>query len=61
MSSCSASADDRISATHAEIYSNGTIITFPLTYLNAHCDYDFARFPYDTQSCVFFVSHCFHF
>lgn len=37
------------------MYSNGTIITTPISHLNAHCDFDFSRFPFDTQKCTFNV------
>ena len=52
----SATEDDRIYPANVELWSNGTVITAPLNTLYGHCDYNFKRFPYDSQRCDFIVS-----
>lgn len=52
----SAVDDDAISPSFAEISSDGTVRTTPVTNLNAHCDFDFKNFPFDSQKCDFVVS-----
>ncbi len=51
----SAVEDDRIYPVNVEIFSNGNVKSFPINQLYAHCDFDFSRFPYDTQECDFIV------
>ncbi len=51
----SAIEDDRIYPINVELYSNGTIVSFPVNNLYAHCDFDFTRFPYDIQKCDFLL------
>lgn len=57
----SASDDDRIYPINVEVTANGTVQTYPVSQLYAHCDFDFADFPYDTQSCDFIVKKHFIF
>ena len=52
----SAIDDDLIYPINVEIFSNGTVQTYPITHLYAYCDFDFSRFPYDIQDCEFLVS-----
>ena len=51
----SASEDDRIYPTNIEVFSNGNVRSFPINQLYAHCDFDFSRFPYDSQECDFMI------
>jgi len=49
----SATEDDLLQPENAQVFSDGQVATSPLTTLFAHCDFDFARFPYDSQTCQF--------
>ena len=51
----SASQDDRITPVNVEVYANGTVISYPINQLYAHCDFSFANFPYDSQECDFII------
>lgn len=51
----SATEDDRIYPQNVELFSNGTIIAYPINNLFAHCDFNFDLFPYDSQSCEFLI------
>ena len=51
----SASENDRIYPINVEVFYNGTVISYPVNQLYAHCDFSFADFPYDSQDCDFVV------
>ncbi len=51
----SATENDRITPINVELFYNGTVISYPVNQLYAHCDFSFADFPFDTQDCDFIV------
>jgi hypothetical protein len=51
----SATENDRIYPVNVELFYNGTVISYPVNQLFAHCDFSFSDFPYDTQDCDFIV------
>lgn len=51
----SATEDDLLFPENVELYFNGTVLTYPLNSMYAHCAFHFERFPFDSQSCQFLV------
>ncbi|CAF0740801.1 unnamed protein product [Brachionus calyciflorus] len=53
----SAAENDRIYPLNVQVSSDGTVKSYPINQLYAHCDFDFSDFPYDTQKCDFLIGN----